>query len=107
MITLKHLEDWQAQHAANNRTTQLLRQLMHIEADSPIYKAIWDTFNRYTEALAEASGVPDGLYWLKFWEVDKDMGKDLRRSEDEIVMTSLQDLLVAMGCVPAKEQPQG
>ena len=93
MITLKHLEDWQAQHAANDRTTQLLRQLMHIETDSPVYKAIWGTFDRYTEALADASGVPEGLYWLKFWEVNKDMGKDLTRKGVEPIMVSHLSIL--------------
>lgn len=74
MLTLQHLEDWQDQYFKNDKTTQALRDLVDIDAGSPVYKAIWDTFDKYTETLAALAGTECAFECMRHWEVDLGMG---------------------------------
>lgn len=69
------LIDWAAQHAAIEAVQDALEQTHGWTPESPLSRALWGTFDRYSIQLeARIRGVADDQRWLEYFVLECDMG---------------------------------
>ncbi len=74
------LKQWQAQYDSNELACAALRKAMGDIAESPVFNAIWGSFDRYTEQVAarigdiETPNDPNKTTWMNWFCFDNDMG---------------------------------
>jgi hypothetical protein len=71
---IKLLKEWEACYNKNNEIWNKLDDIFHLYPDSPIGRAIWDTFGLYTKSLSRILG--DNGEWLDWYCWENDMGKN-------------------------------
>lgn len=70
-----HLTTWEAlYHAADTAWTALAAATGSIDSESPIGRAVWATFDAYTQTLGELIG--DRKDWLHWYCYENDMGRN-------------------------------
>ena len=99
MITLKKnekleiLQKWNDSYHRSEEATDQIRQLFN-DPSGILYDAIWDNFKEYTDVISMLLG--DEFGFLKWFQLDCDMGKKLMKTEkncESKFIKNLDDLL--------------
>jgi hypothetical protein len=98
---LDRLNRWVEDHSRMDAQMQALKAVVGMLAGSPLFHAVWDMFDSYTEAVA--ANVGDTQKWLDWYLWENDMGKKwlkVRTGPDTepIIVDSTEKLLCVIEC---------
>jgi hypothetical protein len=87
------LQTWYDSYKATNKAVCDLEVATGAITDSPLYEAIWNMFDNYTDELTNYLDIPVNL--LSWWLYDNDAGK----RKDTFAGTKIPTIKVLANCI--------
>ena len=96
---LARINRWVEDHSRMEAQMQALKAVVGMLSGCPLFHAVWDMFDSYTEAVA--ANVGDTQKWLDWYAWENDMGKkglgaSPNADTEPIVVDSTEKLLWAI-----------